>query len=177
MLHFDAYKRRYSVRPRGTRNGSVALANMFALQAIPCLLIQATGSARINTRVFRGHEQSDLWDPTFFNFISEAICNRRTMQKSNQGPSEYNSCLPGTQNIFTSAADGHPGTHPTTVLATSIQRTVHAPGQQTPSQSDCPSVAKPHQKPNCSYTVLIGMALKASNSGTLPVGEIYKYIE
>ena len=175
MLHSDTYKRRYSVRPRGVRNGSAALANMFALQAIPCLVIQATGSARINNRVFRGHEQSDLWDPTFL--ISEAICNRRTMQKSNQGPSEYNPCLPGTQNIFTSAADGHPGTHPTTVLATPIQRTVLAPGQQTPSQSDCPSVAKPHQKPNCSYTVLIGMALKASNSGTLPVGEIYKYIE
>ena len=82
VLHFDAYKRRYSVRPRGTRNGSAALANMFALQAIPCLLIQATGSARINTRVFRGHEQSDLWDPTFFfsfpkRFVIDERCRNR----------------------------------------------------------------------------------------------------
>lgn len=33
-----------------------------------------------------------------------------------------------------------------------------------------------HQKPNCSYTCLIGMALKASN-GCLPVNAIYQYIE
>ena len=74
MLHSDAYKRRYSVRPRGVRNDSAALANMFALQAIPCLVIQATGSARINTRVFRGHEQRNLRDPTFislFDFRSD----------------------------------------------------------------------------------------------------------
>lgn len=36
-----------------------------------------------------------------------------------------------------------------------------------------------HKKPNCSYTCLIGMALKASpgTDGCLPVNEIYKYIE
>ena len=57
-LHLDAYERRSSVCPQGvaTRGecmrGNAALANMFALQAIPCLVfIQATGSARINTRV------------------------------------------------------------------------------------------------------------------------------
>ena len=33
-----------------------------------------------------------------------------------------------------------------------------------------------HNKPNCSYTCLIGMALKASN-GCLPVNAIYQYIE
>ena len=33
-----------------------------------------------------------------------------------------------------------------------------------------------HDKPNCSYTCLIGMALKAS-SGCLPVNAIYQYIE
>lgn len=33
-----------------------------------------------------------------------------------------------------------------------------------------------HDKPNCSYTCLIGMALKASN-GCLPVNAIYQYIE
>ena len=35
------------------------------------------------------------------------------------------------------------------------------------------------QKPNCSYTCLIGMALRASSgtNGCLPVNEIYKYIE
>ena len=36
-----------------------------------------------------------------------------------------------------------------------------------------------YQRPNCSYTCLIGMALKASpgTDGCLPVNEIYKYIE
>ena len=36
-----------------------------------------------------------------------------------------------------------------------------------------------YPKPNCSYTCLIGMALKASpgTDGCLPVNEIYKYIE
>lgn len=36
-----------------------------------------------------------------------------------------------------------------------------------------------YQKPNCSYTCLIGMALKASpgTDGCLPVNEIYKYVE
>ena len=35
------------------------------------------------------------------------------------------------------------------------------------------------QKPNCSYTCLIGMALRASpgTDGCLPVNEIYKYVE
>lgn len=36
-----------------------------------------------------------------------------------------------------------------------------------------------YHKPNCSYTCLIGMALKASpaTDGCLPVNEIYKYVE
>ena len=56
-------------------------------------------------------------------------------------------------------------------------------------QADCPS-AVPHgraahdngdqadyRKPNCSYNVLAGMAMKASHTGALTVTEIYKYIE
>ncbi len=34
-----------------------------------------------------------------------------------------------------------------------------------------------HDKPNCSYTCLVGMALKASTNGCLPVNAIYLYIE
>lgn len=33
------------------------------------------------------------------------------------------------------------------------------------------------RKPNCSYNCLIGMALKSSDSGRLPVGEIYRFFE
>ena len=33
------------------------------------------------------------------------------------------------------------------------------------------------KKPNCSYTSLIGLALMASEGGSLPVSEIYTYIE
>ena len=57
-------------------------------------------------------------------------------------------------------------------------------------QADCPSAvphgrashdngdqAKHHRKPNCSYNVLAGMAIKASHIGALTVTEIYKYIE
>ena len=38
-------------------------------------------------------------------------------------------------------------------------------------------LARHHRKPNCSYTVLIGMALRTSESGALPVNEIYSYIQ
>lgn len=38
-------------------------------------------------------------------------------------------------------------------------------------------LAKHHRKPNCSYTVLTGMALKASMTASLPVSGIYQYIE
>lgn len=34
-----------------------------------------------------------------------------------------------------------------------------------------------YKKPGCSYTCLIAMALKASETGSLPVSEIYRYIE
>ena len=38
-------------------------------------------------------------------------------------------------------------------------------------------LAKHHRKPNCSYTVLTGMALKGSMTASLPVSGIYQYIE
>ena len=34
-----------------------------------------------------------------------------------------------------------------------------------------------YKKPSCSYTCLIAMALKTSSTRSLPVNEIYKYIE
>lgn len=44
------------------------------------------------------------------------------------------------------------------------------------STEDVEGLQLHHNKPNCSYTCLIGMALKASN-GCLPVNAIYQYIE
>lgn len=38
------------------------------------------------------------------------------------------------------------------------------------SEADC-------RKPSCSYNTLIGLALKASTTGNLPVNEIYAFIE
>ena len=49
------------------------------------------------------------------------------------------------------------------------------------SSTESQSLAHPLQdaptKPKCSYTCLIGMALKASDKGCLPVNEIYRYLE
>ena len=91
---------------------------------------------------------------------------------------------------FASVSDIYPRTYSTTVFATPIKRTVEE--SQTTAVfpvSGCPPVSHLRKtcydnrdlagfrKPNCSYTVLIGMALKASKSGNLPVSEIYKYIQ
>jgi len=119
------------------------------------------------------------------------------MQKSIQGQPVYTSWTnwaPVAQNPnrgFGSVADVYPRTYSTTVFATPINRTVEESHKTAVFPvSGCPPVshlrktcydnrdlAGPHRKPNCSYTVLIGMALKGSKSGTLPVSEIYQYIQ
>lgn len=82
-----------------------------------------------------------------------------------------------------------PRIYPVTVIATSIQQKEAAstnvtapphpragfqPDKSCHKQFD---LARHHRKPNCSYTVLIGMALRTSESGALPVNEIYSYIQ
>ena len=120
------------------------------------------------------------------------------MQETNQRQTPYTSWTswpPVAQNLtggFASVVDIYPRTYPTTVFATPIKRTIEEESQTTavlpvsgyppvtPLRKTCYGncdLAGPRRKPNCSYTVMIGMALKASKSGTLPVSEIYQYIQ
>ena len=48
--------------------------------------------------------------------------------------------------------------------------------EEKEEEEDGDEVVVYHDKPNCSYTCLIGMALKAS-TGCLPVNAIYQYVE
>ena len=128
------------------------------------------------------------------------MIHRLIMQGTNQRQPPYTSWTswpPVTQNLNGGFADFiYPRTYSTAVLATPIKRTVEAsqttavlpvngyppvlPLRKTCySNSDLAARSGPHahRKPNCSYTVLIGMALKATKSGTLPVSEIYHYIQ
>lgn len=117
------------------------------------------------------------------------------MQKSNKGIMDAVSIQPAPtwlQNVtsnFTStvaSADIYPRKYPVTVVATSIpQKDVnvaappHPPAGLQPGKT-ChkqPDQTGNHRKPNCSYTVLIGMALRTSETGALPVNEIYSYIQ
>ena len=118
---------------------------------------------------------------------------QRIMQKSNEGIMNAVSIQPAPtwlQNVtsnFTptvALADIYPRKYPVTVVATSIpQKGVnvaappHPPAEPGKTCHKQPDQTGNHRKPNCSYTVLIGMALRTSETGALPVNEIYSYIQ
>lgn len=62
------------------------------------------------------------------------------------------------------------GVRATTSSRSIVPRPTHCQDNQSRSQPQ-------HKRPSCSYTCLIAMALKTSSTRSLPVNEIYKYIE
>jgi len=120
------------------------------------------------------------------------------MQKSGQGQSLNNFRLSGTTSNCTFGPEIHSRLRakPTKVLATPIQHTTAVSSNAVifpPADSLSVSSLRrfsprfshgnrdpaehTHGRPDCSYTLLIAMALKSSKSGALPVNEIYKYIQ
>lgn len=103
-------------------------------------------------------------------------------------PNQSSKPRPHTRTLPTAAVDENAKT---STSSPSSRSTARKPAGSTRSTPRCRSIGRSrrgredatagtegqHKKPNCSYTCLIVMALKASGNGCLPVNEIYKFIE
>lgn len=103
-----------------------------------------------------------------------------------KSPTIRNRGTPNSPFRGCASATSSPATHsrPVEIVVTSPWRKDSNQVSQitVPTTPICDSIRENEsecQKPNCSYTCLIGMALRASSGtdGCLPVNEVYRYIE
>ena len=128
---------------------------------------------------------------------------KRTMQRNGATWPNWlpQSAVPSSNLPATVAAsEGYPRTYPTTVPASAIQHTPNPSlgggefsNMVLPAAGRYPQAAQlsgtlgrsyygnagqsNHRKPGCSYNCLIAMSMMARGGVSLPVSEIYKYIE
>lgn len=93
--------------------------------------------------------------------------------------SPFRNCVPSTTN-----SPATPSSRPVEIVVASPWRKKSTPTHSSSevrlhNNSTDQGDGNDYKKPTCSYTCLIGMALRASpgTDGCLPVNEIYKYIE
>ena len=145
-------------------------------------------------------DEKDDTDLTNLNWVAGAPVPLPT--NFSMSPPEYRSPTRAVRNCGspfsefgptpTTSSHASPHSRPVEIVVTSPWRKENVANSTSQvcsvSQSSTPTNAlhcsyHDHEaecrKPNCSYTCLIGMALRASSGtdGCLPVNEIYKYVE